>query len=185
MRLLTARPACASTASAATPRSQAEKTPRPPGRRTPRARDNVKGFKADAQEQVEGDLAARDCDLAAARKDGLRDGFPSDVAGIPPPRVGPLLQRRGFPRKHQPLVASGIGLELMARVAEHDQIGAGERALVVVPICLIAQRGRSQPIGPRDLVVLGDDRVAMDFDRAGVIGAHAVSPGVWIGTIEN
>jgi hypothetical protein len=52
----------------------------------------------------------------------------------------------------------------MAYAPERDEIGLIEAALKIVPVGLVAERLRRRAVGACNAVVVGDDRVAMDFD---------------------
>jgi hypothetical protein len=62
---------------------------------------------------------------------------------------------------------ANVGIGLMADAPERDEIRLIEAALKIVPVGLVAERLRRRAVGARNAIVVGDDRVAMDFDVRG------------------
>jgi hypothetical protein len=69
-------------------------------------------------------------------------------------------------RNHESLVAPDVGSEFVAAVAEHDKVRARKRPLETIPILFVAQGGWDESVGASDPVVVRDDGVAFDLDRA-------------------
>jgi hypothetical protein len=67
-------------------------------------------------------------------------------------------------RDDEPPALPDIGIGLMAEAPERDEIGLVEPLLEIVPVGLVAQRLRRCAVGSGDAVVVGDDRVGVDFD---------------------
>jgi hypothetical protein len=63
--------------------------------------------------------------------------------------------------------SANVGIGLMADAPERDEIRLIEAALKIVPVGLVAERLRRRAVGARNAVVVGDDRVAVDFDVRG------------------
>jgi hypothetical protein len=126
----------------------------------------MKCVESDLQELIEYDLAAWHRHVAAARQQLFCDLQPADARRVPPPDVCVLLEPGCASRNHESLVAPGVGREFVAAMAEQDKVRARKRPLETIPILFVAQGGRNEPVGASDLVVLRDDGIAIDLDRA-------------------
>src|SRR5580704_18456616 len=94
------------------------------------------------------------------------DLCPAYARRVPPPDVCALLKPGCASRNHESLVAPDVGREFVAAMAEHDKVRARKGPLETVPILFVAQRGRHEPVGASDPVVVRDDGIAIDLDRA-------------------
>jgi hypothetical protein len=91
---------------------------------------------------------------------------PAHARRVPPPDVCALLEPGCASRNHQSLIAPDVGREFVAATAEHDKVRVRKRPLETIPILFVAQRGRDEPVGASDPVVVRDDGIAIDLDRA-------------------